>query len=154
MRWLPFRVRLHIHRWVYQLSGGRLMSRGVAAPILLLTTRGRRSGKTRTWPLSYLTLEAGDDEGAEGRASAPGYVVVASNGGQARHPGWYWNLDAEPRVRVRVGGRAEHMRARTADGEERARLWGRVVAGSPGYARYQEGTTREITVVVLEPDAD
>jgi deazaflavin-dependent oxidoreductase (nitroreductase family) len=151
MRWLPFRWRLHIHRWVYQLSGGRLMSRGVAAPILLLTTRGRRSGKTRTWPLSYLTLEAGDDEGAEGRASAAGYVVVASNGGQARHPGWYWNLDAEPRVRVRVGGRAEHMRA-----HRRRRGAGAAVgahAGSPGYARYQEGTTCEIPVVVLEPDA-
>lgn len=149
MRWLPFRWRLHVHRWVYQLSRGRLMGRGVAAPILLLTTRGRRSGKARTWPLSYLPLDAG----AEGGASAAGYVVVASNGGQDRHPGWYLNLVAESLTRVHVRGRAKAMRARTAAGEERARLWERVVAGSPGYGRYQQGTTREIPVVVLEPDA-
>ncbi len=146
---LPFRWRLHIHRWVYQLSSGRLMGRGVAAPILLLRTRGRRSGRMRTWPLSYLTL----CEGAEAGPGAGGYVVVASNGGQDRHPGWYWNLVAEPRVRVRVGGRWSDARARTAEGEERARLWTRVVAGSPGYGRYQEGTAREIPVVVLEPSA-
>jgi deazaflavin-dependent oxidoreductase (nitroreductase family) len=114
---------------------------------VLLTTRGRRSGKARTWPLSYLPLDL-----HEAGASAAGYVVVASNGGQDRHPGWYLNLVAEPRTRVRVRGRATAMRARTAAGEERARLWERVVAGSPGYGRYQEGTTREIPVVVLEPD--
>ncbi len=137
MRWLPFRWRLHVHRWVYQLSGGRLMGRGVAAPILLLSTRGRRSGKTRTWPLAYLPLVAGGDSG--------GYVVVASNGGQARHPG---GTGTSSPSRESASASAGAPRAR-----ERARLWERVVAGSPGYARYQQGTTREIPVVVLEPDA-
>jgi len=90
---------------------------------------------------------------AAGGASAAGYVVVTSNGGQDRHPGWYLNLVAEPRTRIRVSGRATATRARAAAGEERAQLWERVVAGSPGYGCYQEGTTREIPVVVLEPDA-
>jgi deazaflavin-dependent oxidoreductase (nitroreductase family) len=102
--------------------------------VVLLTTRGRRSGKRRTTPLL-----AYPDEGR--------LVLVASFGGSDRDPHWLRNLRADPQVEV--DGRA--YRARLASDEERERLWPRVVERYPGYARYQARTSRLIPLVVLEP---
>ena len=107
------------------------------AKILLLTTTGRRTGKETTTPLIY--EEAGDD-----------YVIVASMGGAPKHPGWYRNLVKNPEVRVQVKGDVFQARARTAEGEERERLWKLVNRQWPDYDAYQRRTERQIPVVVLE----
>ncbi|MFI7488209.1 nitroreductase family deazaflavin-dependent oxidoreductase [Micromonospora echinaurantiaca] len=104
---------------------------------LLLTTRGRRSGTLRRTALIY---------GRDGDR----YLLVASNGGAARHPNWYLNLCADPEVRVQVGAEKFEGRARTATGEERDRLWQVMTKVFPTYARYQQQTDREIPVVVVE----
>jgi F420H(2)-dependent quinone reductase len=105
--------------------------------VLLLTTTGRRSGKRRTVPLSFL---------ADGDA----YVVVGSRGGSPRHPSWYLNLEADPEVEVQIGRVHERRRARRADPEEAGRLWPKVLARAPGYGKYRARTSREIPLVLLE----
>jgi deazaflavin-dependent oxidoreductase (nitroreductase family) len=107
------------------------------APILILTTTGRRSGEERVKPLIF-----GEDDGR--------YVVVASKGGARHHPDWYLNLRAEPDVHVQVKADRFRARARTAEGEERARLWERMAEIWPAYDDYRQKTDREIPVVVLE----
>jgi deazaflavin-dependent oxidoreductase (nitroreductase family) len=107
------------------------------APILILTTTGRRSGEDRLRPLIF-----GDDDGR--------YVVVASQGGAPTHPDWYLNLDADPNVHVQIKGDRFAARARIAEGEERERLWRTMAEIWPPYDEYQRRTEREIPVVVLE----
>ncbi|MFD0905400.1 nitroreductase family deazaflavin-dependent oxidoreductase [Actinomadura sediminis] len=135
--------RLHVE--AYRLTNGRVggtwrvgsaFRRGV--PICLLTTRGRKTGRPRTLPLLY--MRDGDR-----------VVVVASQGGLPRHPMWYLNLRADPRVVVRIGPDVRRMRARTADEDERAALWPRLVEVYADYDDYQSWTDREIPVVICEP---
>ncbi len=107
------------------------------APVLILTTTGRKSGQERKLPLIYQ-----EDDGA--------YVIVASNGGSPTNPGWYLNLEAQPEVRVQVWGDKFAARARTVTGAERERLWRKMNEVWPSYDEYQTKTDREIPVVVLE----
>jgi len=107
------------------------------APILLLTTTGRKSGRKITKALIY--QPNGDD-----------YLVVASRGGAPNHPEWYLNLEANPEVEVQVRGDRFKARARTATPEEKPDLWRRMVAVWPDYAEYQKRTDRPIPVVILE----
>ena len=130
-----------LHRRLYRLSRGRLGGRMVGLPVLLLTTRGRRSGRARTVPLTYFT---------DGDA----IVLVASYGGRPQNPEWFENLVAEPTVEVTLGGSRRSLRARRANADERARIWPRVVEGYRGYADYQAKTSREIPLVLLEPVVD
>lgn len=109
-------------------------------PSLLLTTTGRKSGERFIFPLYY--GKVGD-----------GYLVVASKGGAPEHPGWYRNILADPEVEVQAGTVKTRARARTATGEERARLWEQALQFWPPYADYQTKTEREIPVVVLDPIA-
>ncbi|MER7334905.1 MULTISPECIES: nitroreductase family deazaflavin-dependent oxidoreductase [unclassified Micromonospora] len=104
---------------------------------LLLTTRGRRSGKLRRTALIY---------GRDGDA----YLVVASQGGDPKHPAWYLNLLDEPLVEVQVGGERFTARARTATAEEKPRMWSTMAAIWPSYDEYQARTDRDIPVVVLD----
>jgi deazaflavin-dependent oxidoreductase (nitroreductase family) len=130
-----------LNTWVYRATGGRIggtFMRG--APVLLLTTVGRRSGQRRVAPLIYVR------DGAR-------YVVIASKGGMDHHPLWYRNLIANPDVEVQVGTQVQRMRARTADDAERAALWPQAVAVYRDYADYQARTQRRIPVVILEPSA-
>ena len=106
--------------------------------VLLLTTTGRRSGNPTTTPLIY--ARDGDN-----------YVIVASQGGAPEHPGWYRNLVKTPEVEVQVEDDVFFARARTAEGEERERLWQLVNEVWPHYAEYAKRTERVIPVVVLEP---
>ncbi len=129
------------HSFLYRATGGRVGARMRGAPILLLTTTGRTSGKVRTTPLMYLAND--------GR-----YVIVASNGGSDRHPGWWLNLRRDPRATIRIGAKAHKVRARQADAEEKARLWPLLTAMYGEYDRYQQTTSRDIPVVVLQPDRD
>ena len=114
---------------------GHIWRRG--SKILLLTTRGRRTGKPSTTPLIY--------EDADGA-----YVIVASNGGAREHPGWYRNLVKEPRVEVQVKGDVFSASARTATGTDRERLWKLAAQQWPDYNAYQKRTDRQIPVVVLQ----
>ena len=124
------------HRFFLRLSGGRLGSKVGGNPVLLLTTRGRKSGQPRTVALSYWP----DGEG---------YVVIASNGGEDYDPAWWLNLKSNPQATVRVGSREAPARAEEATGEERERLWGMVKSSDPQYGAYEKLTEREIPVVVL-----
>lgn len=125
------------HRSLYRASGGRLGRTLAGAPVLLLTTTGRRTGRPRTHPLCYLEL-------------AGRLVMVASAGGAPRHPAWYLNLRRDPRVTVQRGPVIQAMVARSATGAERAWLWERVVARYPVCAEYRRAAGREIPLVVLE----
>jgi deazaflavin-dependent oxidoreductase (nitroreductase family) len=108
---------------------------------LLLTTTGRKSGEPRTTPLIY------EQDGDK-------YVIVASKGGAPEHPGWYANLEKDPQVELQVKGDVFPARARTAQGEERERLWKLAAQQWPDYDAYQQKTDREIPVVVLERSSD
>jgi deazaflavin-dependent oxidoreductase (nitroreductase family) len=131
-----WRVFGRLHTGLYRATGGRIGHATGGLTHLLLTTTGRRSGAPRTVPLTYL----GDGDA---------FVLVASNGGSDRHPAWWLNLEREPRATVQVGHETIQVVARTATPEERARLWPRLTAGNPFYARYEQITRRRIPVVVL-----
>jgi proline iminopeptidase len=105
--------------------------------ILLLTTKGRKTGLDRTVPLIY------DLDGANP-------VIVASKGGAPDHPGWFKNLTKTPEAEVQILDRHFPVRAREAEGEERARLWAQMNRMWPHYEEYQAKTERRIPVVVLE----
>jgi deazaflavin-dependent oxidoreductase (nitroreductase family) len=128
--------REHVERY-RETDGavGHIWKRG--AKTLLLTTKGRKTGKETTTPLIY--ERAGND-----------YVIVASKGGAPKHPGWYRNLAKDPEVEVQVKDVIFPARARTAEGDERERLWKLVTRQWPDYDAYQTRTEREIPVVVLE----
>jgi len=126
----------HVQR--YRETGGEVGHRWKrGAKILLLTTTGRTTREPRTTPLIY---EEDDDR----------YVIVASQGGAPTHPGWYRNLTKDPDVELQVLDEVFPARARTAEGEERERLWKLVNQQWPDYDAYQTRTDREIPVVVLE----
>jgi deazaflavin-dependent oxidoreductase (nitroreductase family) len=131
------KVMSRLNTWVYRVSGGRIGGRFPSgAPVLLLTTIGRKTGRPQTAPLLY--LKEGDT-----------YVVVASKGGMSDHPLWFKNLEANPRVEVEVGSEKVAMTARRATVNEKAALWPKLVAMYPSYAEYQKRTTRDIPVVLL-----
>jgi deazaflavin-dependent oxidoreductase (nitroreductase family) len=127
-----------IHPKLYRWSGGRLGGKIMNMPVLLLTTRGRRSGQARTRALMYLP---------DGQS----FVVIASFLGEPKHPDWWLNLKARPKAEVEVGGRKLSVVAHEAQGAERERLWNAVVRRQKDYAEYQQRTSRRIPVVVLEP---
>ena len=126
----------HVRR--YRETGGEVgHDWKEGSTILLLTTTGRQSGEPRTTPLIY--AEDGDR-----------YVIVASKGGAPDDPGWYKNLAKTPEVELQVLDEVFPARARTAEGEERDRLWRKANEVWPHYDEYQTRTDREIPVVVLE----
>ena len=140
--WLAINVANPIDRRLLTLTNGRV-GLFLGQPIGLLVTIGARSGERRETPLLYL------DDGERG-------VLVASKGGNPRHPAWYHNLRANPRVTfLRHSGHRGTYLAREADGEERERLWARVNDLYGGYETYQGRTEgRRIPVVVLEPTGE
>jgi deazaflavin-dependent oxidoreductase (nitroreductase family) len=123
---------------LYRLSGGRVGGRVNHAPVLLLTTTGRRSGQQRTAPVVYL-----EDAGR--------FVVINTNAGNARVPAWSLNLKENPDAEVEVGRRRVPVRARIAEGEERADLWRRHNLQYSGFDEYADELDRRPSVFVLEP---
>ncbi len=119
----------------FRRTGGKVS--GGEDPLLLLISRGAKSGLERVNPLMYST--DGDR-----------FVVMASKGGAATHPDWYHNLVVHPEVIVEVGAERFSARARTAQGEERERLFNQHAAAMPYFAGFQEKTKRQIPVVILE----
>ncbi|MEZ3178018.1 nitroreductase family deazaflavin-dependent oxidoreductase [Streptomyces pimonensis] len=122
---------------LYESSGGTEGTTLQGRPVIVLTSRGARSGKLRKTPLMRVEHE--------GR-----YAAVASLGGAPRHPVWYHNVKADPHVELQDGPAKFDMTAREVTGEEKAEWWKRAVAAYPPYADYQEKTDREIPVFVLE----
>ena len=127
-----------VHRFLVRLSGGRVLGRLEGAGVLILLSKGRKSGEPRSSPLLYFQFEEPDD-----------LVVVASNYGQDRHPAWYLNIAADPNVTVETSGERFAAEAHVIRGDERAALYDRVVAANPRFATYRASTRREIPVVAL-----
>jgi F420H(2)-dependent quinone reductase len=133
-------------RWVrdqveqYEGSGGTegttLLDTGL--PVVVVTNKGARSGKVRKTPLMRV-----EHDGK--------YAAVASVGGAPKHPLWYYNLKANPRVGLQDGPKHMDMVARELSGTEREQWWELAVAAYPPYAEYQTRTARQIPVFVLEP---
>jgi deazaflavin-dependent oxidoreductase (nitroreductase family) len=123
---------------IYRLTGGRLWNKVGTAPVLLLTAIGRRSGEPRTVPVVYL---------ADGERK----IVIGSNAGHERTPAWSHNLQANPDAEVQIRGKRQLVRARVAQGEERAELWRKVNQMYEGFDSYDANVERDIAVFVLEP---
>ncbi|MCO1577601.1 nitroreductase family deazaflavin-dependent oxidoreductase [Crossiella sp. SN42] len=125
----------------YESSGGTKGTTMMDLPVIILTTKGTKSGKLRKTPLMRV-----EHDGA--------YAAVASLGGAPKHPVWYFNVKSEPLVELQDGPVRKDYLAREVTGEEKALWWERAVAAYPPYAEYQEKTDREIPVFVLEPVQD
>lgn len=123
---------------LYRASGGRIGGRIGRAPVLLLTTTGRKSGQPRTAPVVYL-------------ADGERMIVIGSNAGNDRVPAWSLNLQANADAKVEVGRKRTRVRARVAEGEERADLWRKSNEQYAGFDDYAERLDRDISVYVLEP---
>jgi F420H(2)-dependent quinone reductase len=123
---------------LYRLTKGGFGGRMAGLNVLLLTTTGRKTGKTRTTPLGYF-----EEDG--------GYVIIASNAGGDTHPAWYHNLKSNPRVQIEIKDRKLEANAEVIAPDRRSELWARLTAMSPQYAGYETKTTREIPMVMLRP---
>jgi deazaflavin-dependent oxidoreductase (nitroreductase family) len=123
---------------IYRMTRGRLMGKVGRAPVLLLTSTGRRTGQPRTAPVLYL-------------ADGDRVVVIGSNAGSAHAPAWSHNLKAKPDAEIEIRAERRQVRARVAEGEERAELWRKMNAQYGGFDDYDHRTSREIAVFVLDP---
>jgi F420H(2)-dependent quinone reductase len=123
---------------LYRLTRGRVGGRVGKGPVLLLTTTGRKSGQPRTAPVLYL-------------ADGDSYVVINTNAGNEKTPAWSLNLRAKPEAEVEVKGKRSKVRARLAEGDERADLWRRHMEQYSGWDFYESQLDREVGVFVLEP---
>lgn len=132
------RVMSALNVRAYRLTRGRVGGRFLrGAPVLLLTTTGRRSGASRVAPVLYLR------DGAR-------WIVVASKGGFSHHPAWYLNLVAHPEAEIEIGSERIAVRARCASAEEKRVLWPKLVAMYRDFDDYQARTEREIPVMILD----
>jgi deazaflavin-dependent oxidoreductase (nitroreductase family) len=123
---------------LYESSGGTEGTTMRDLPVIILTTKGAKSGKIRKTPLMRV-----EHDGK--------YAAVASLGGAPKHPVWYFNVLEDPHVELQDGPQKWDMTAREITGDEKAAWWERAVAAYPDYADYQEKTDRVIPVFVLEP---
>jgi deazaflavin-dependent oxidoreductase (nitroreductase family) len=125
---------------LYETSGGTEGTTMQDRPVVILTTLGAKSGKLRKTPLMRVERDGS-------------YAVVASLAGAPKHPVWYHNAVADPRVELQDGPVRRDMLAREVTGDEKALWWARAVEAFPDYAEYQKKTDREIPVLVLVPAA-
>jgi deazaflavin-dependent oxidoreductase (nitroreductase family) len=123
---------------VYRATRGRVLGTVGGAPVLLLTSTGRRSGQSRTAPVLFLR----DGERV---------IVIGSNAFNTNAPAWSHNLKAHPEAEIEIRGERRPVRARVAEGDERAELWQKMNAQYDGFDDYEQRTSRDISVFVLEP---
>lgn len=135
--WIKILMKINV--FLYRLSGGRLGSKMAGQSVLLLHTKGRKSGNSYVTPLNYYR-----DNGR--------YILVASNWGKDHHPDWFYNLTAQGIATIQVKDRSLPVRASLAEGEEYQRLWHFVTDENDFYVRYQEQTDRKIPLVILTPE--
>ena len=124
----------------FRANGGLVGGPFEGSTLLLLHTRGAKSGQERVNPLAYQKLDRG-------------YAVFASKGGAPTNPSWYYNIKANPEVDAEIGTETVPVRARVAEGEERERIWTEQKRRAPGFAEYEKTANRTIPVIVLEPRA-
>ncbi len=122
----------------FRANEGRVGGPFEGAPLLLLHTTGAKSGQERVNPVMY-------------QAVGDGFAVFASKAGAPTNPDWYHNLRANPRVRAEIGTQTIEAHARVADDQERDRIWAAQKQAYPGFADYEQKTTRRIPVVILDP---
>ena len=122
----------------FRANGGQVGGQHASLDIILLHHLGARSGQARVTPLAY--IRDGED-----------MLIVGSTGGSPRHPAWYWNLKARPRVTVEVGTQTVEVIASEVADEEYARLWAMVTEAIPIMAEYQNQTTRRLPIIRLAP---
>jgi deazaflavin-dependent oxidoreductase (nitroreductase family) len=127
-----------LHVGMYRMSGGAIGGKMLNHRVCLLTTTGRKSGKTRTMPL--LCLEEGEK-----------VSIIASRGGDPRNPAWYHNLMAKPEVEIQLGKDTRQMVAEVVEGEEHQRIWDKMSSRYAGYNSYAKKAGRTIPVVTLRP---
>lgn len=133
------KIMSRLNTWIFRASGGTLGKTWLrGAPVMLLTTIGRKSGQRRTTPLLY--LRDGDT-----------VVCVASKGGMDHHPLWYRNLQATPEVEIQIGTHVRRMRATTATAEQKAAYWPKLIEMYRDFDDYQARTSRDIPVIILRP---
>jgi deazaflavin-dependent oxidoreductase (nitroreductase family) len=136
---LGFKLLSTTHRGLWRLSGGRILGSAFGMTVAELHTIGRKSGQPR---VTMLTAPIHD---------AAKVVLVASKGGDDRHPQWYRNLTVHPEVEILIEGTLRQLRARTASATEKAELWPQILRAYQGYGDYQEKAARDIPVVICEP---
>jgi deazaflavin-dependent oxidoreductase (nitroreductase family) len=139
--WVFARVLYRIDRPVYRITRGRHTFASLLSgiPVVMLTTTGVRSGRARTVPVL-------------GLPTTDGLVVIASNFGQHRHPGWYFNLRANPAGSVAVDGRSRGFRAVEVEGDRRREIWDQALRVYPGWSQYERrASNRQIAIFLLEP---
>jgi deazaflavin-dependent oxidoreductase (nitroreductase family) len=130
-----------LHVFFYKLSGGRIGGTFRGAPVLLLSTTGRKTGKSRTTPLLYLIVDKN-------------FAVVASNGGRDGHPSWWVNLKKSPDAEIQIKNEKKKVVAQQVPDDEKASLWPLLTKMYPTYDDYQKKTTRKIPVVLLKPTGE
>ncbi len=123
---------------LYQLTDGKFGGRVQGLQVLLLTTTGRKTGRERTTPLGYFMEN-------------DNYIITASNAGRDTHPAWFYNLRANPHVRIEIQDRQIEAEAEVVAPQKRSALWSQLISLSPAYANYAKKTSREIPLVILRP---
>ena len=135
-KWI-FKQFIRLQIFMYRRSGGKTMGYVRGMPVMLLTTIGRKTGKQRVTPVVY--IRDGDS-----------YVITAAYAGADKHPSWFVNLQANPKVMIEVSNVTRSVVARQASAEEKKRLWAQLIAQAPFFEGYQQKTTRDIPMVILQ----
>jgi deazaflavin-dependent oxidoreductase (nitroreductase family) len=122
--------------WLYRRSNGRIAGKMFGVPLLLLSTTGRKTGRTWTNPLMY-------------QPDGDRFIIIASNGGRPRHPAWWLNLRSNPEATIQIGPEVIPVTATATTGADRERLWSVMTKVYAGYDNYTKKTTRKIPVILL-----
>ena len=126
------------HRWLFQISDGRIGASLFGTKIVKVTAKGRHTGEPRPFLIYYMPYQES-------------FVIVGSNLGVDWHPAWYLNLQSNPAAEIQIGRERRQVVARTATGEEREHLWAEIVKKDERYNGYQALTEREFPLVILDP---
>ena len=133
------KIFIGLHVGLYRLTGGKFGGRMGKFDVLILTTKGRKSGKILSAPLGYFERDGG-------------YIIVASNNGNDKHPSWYYNIKGNPAdVTIQVKDKKMKVKPEIILGEARRPLYDWIVSIAPNYGEYEKTTTREIPLVFLKP---
>ncbi len=133
-----FKLFIGFHVFMYRLTGGKFGSEMRGFKVLILTTKGRKSGKIFSNPVGYFERDGG-------------YIIVASNSGAAAHPSWYYNIMGNPDdVTIQVKDKIMKVKPEVVLGEPRKSIWNWIVSSAPSFGEYEKQTEREIPLVFLK----
>jgi deazaflavin-dependent oxidoreductase (nitroreductase family) len=136
---LVTKIMMGLWVFLYRLTGGKVGGSLGTFKVLILTTRGRKSGRILSNPVGYFERDSG-------------YVIVASNSGRAKNPAWYYNLKANPQdVIIQINQKKMKARPEMISGDSRKQVWNWIVSQAPNFGDYEKRTTREIPLVFLKP---